>query len=194
MKFELIKPIESKTEIDRIYQTVFKVVKGHLQPDKITIIKQKDWVFVPVESAGHFTTEEMESLASVVSKRQYKEIIAVLFEKLKIFPSVLKFSVNIDEIFEFDFQCGSLWFVLYSGKPDWIFLCSPEDFFIVGADRQFIEEFLNSTVEKLFNDFIEFIDSRPKDEEQFNRYLRSIYNLLLYQYPKLKNGEELVIP
>ncbi|MFP4318691.1 MAG: hypothetical protein ACLFQ7_06950 [Phormidium sp.] len=194
MKFELIKPVKSKTEIDRNYQAVFKVIQGYPQPGKITIIKQKDWVFVPVESAGHFTTEEMEGLADVVSNRKYEEIIAVSFERLKDFPSGLKFSADFEEIFEFDFRCGSFWFVLYSGKPDWIFLCSPEDFFIVGAERQFIEEFLGLTVEQAFNAFIEFIESRPKDEEQFNRYLRSIYNLLLYQYPKLKNGEKLVIP
>ncbi|MEH2197840.1 hypothetical protein [Nostoc sp.] len=192
-EWKFLKPIFNNEEVTKLRETLNKVVIGSgstVEPSKINIIKQTDWISIPTESGDHFSEEDEIKLLQAVLRHGNQEIVAIAFEPLKAFPPAFVFPATAEAIEEFNHECGHFWFALYSGEPDWVIICTKLDFIIITGKNSFVKQFLSCEIQQAFADFYELALSYSDDYPE-KKSLLHVYNLLWREYPKI-NPEEII--
>ncbi|MEH2302036.1 MAG: hypothetical protein V7K88_24395 [Nostoc sp.] len=190
-EWKFLKPIFNNEEVTKLRETLNKVVIGSgstVEPSKLNIIKQANWISIPTESGDHFSEEDEIQLLQAVLENRNQEIIAIAFEPLKAFPPAFVFPATAEALAEFNHECGHFWFVLYAGEPDWVIICTKLDFLIITGKHSFVKQFLGCEIQEPFADFYELALSYSDDEPE-KKSLLHVYNLLLCEYPKMNPGE-----
>ncbi|AVH69946.1 hypothetical protein [Nostoc sp. 'Lobaria pulmonaria (5183) cyanobiont'] len=190
-EWKFLKPIFNDEEVTKLRETLNKVVIGSgstVEPSKLNIIKQSDWIAVPTESGDHFSEEDEIKLLQTVLQHGNQEIVAIAFEPLKAFPSAFVFPATAEAIAEFNHECGHFWFTLYAGEPDWVIVGTKLDFLVITGKHSFVSQFLGYEIQEAFADFYELALSYSDDDPE-KKSLLQVYNLLWREYPKRNPGE-----
>lgn len=190
-EWKFLKPIFNDEEVTKLREKLNKIVIGSgstIEPSKLNIIKQADWVTVPTESGDHFSEEDEIKLLQALLENRNKEIIAITFEPLKAFPAAFVFPATAEAIAEFNHECGHFWFALYAGEPDWVIICTKLDFLVIIGKHSFVSQFLGCEIQQAFIDFYELTLSYSDDDLE-KKSLLQVYNRLWDEYPKINTGE-----
>ncbi|MBN3957981.1 hypothetical protein [Nostoc sp. NMS8] len=190
-EWKFLKPIFNYEEVTKLRETLNKIVIGSgstVEPSKLNIIKQSDWITIPTESRDHFSEEDEIKLLQAVLQHENQEIVAIAFEPLKAFPLAFVFPATAETIAEFNHECGHFWFALYAGEPDWVIICTKLDFLMITGKHSFVSQFLGYEIQPAFADFYELALSYSDDDPE-KKSLLQVYNLLSREYPKINPGE-----
>ncbi|MEH2376802.1 hypothetical protein [Nostoc sp.] len=190
-EWKFLKPIFNDEEVTKLRETLNKVVIGSgstVEPSKLNIIKQSDWISIPTESGDHFSEEDEIKLLQAVLQHDNQEIVAIAFEPLKAFPPAFVFPATAEAIEEFNWKCGLFWFALYSGEPEWVIICTKLDFLIITGKHSFVSQFLGCEIQEAFADFYELALSYSDDDPE-KKSLLQVYNRLWCEYPNINPGE-----
>ena len=190
-EWKFLKPIFNDEEVTKLRKKLNKIVTGSgstVEPSKLNIIKQNDWIAVPTESGDHFSEEDEIKLLQAILENRNKEIIAITFEPLKAFPPAFLFPATAEAIAEFNHECGHFWFALYAGEPDWVIMCTKLDLLVITGKNSFVSQFLGCEIQQAFADFYGLTLSCADDDPE-KKSLLQVYNRLESEYPKINPGE-----
>jgi len=190
-EWKFLQPVLNSEEVTKLREKLNKVVIGYgstVEPSKLNIIKQADWIAIPTESGDHFSEEDEIKLLQAVLENRNQEIIAIAFESVEPFPPAFVFPATAEAIEEFNWKCGLFWFALYSGEPDWVIICTKLDFLVITGKDSFVKQFLGCEIQQALTDFYELALSFPDDYPE-KKSLLQVYNRLSREYPKINTGE-----
>lgn len=190
-EWKFLKPIFNDEEVIKLREKLNKVVIGSgstVEPSKLNIIKQADWIAIPTESGDHFSEEDEIKLLQAVLQYGNQAIVAIAFEPVEPFPLAFIFPATAKAIAEFNWKCTLFWFALYAGEPDWVIMCTKLDFLVITGKHSFVRQFLGCEIQPAFADFYELALSYS-DNDPEKKSLLQVYNLLWREYPKINPGE-----
>jgi hypothetical protein len=189
-EWNYLKPIFNEEEVTKLREKLNKIVidsGSTVDPNKLNIIKQADWVAVPTESGDHFSEEDEIKLLQALLQHKNQEIVAIALEPLKAFPAAFVFPATAEAIAEFNHECGHFWFALYAGEPDWVIICTKLDFLVIIGKHSFVSQFLGCEIQQAFTDFYELALSYP-DNIIEKKTLLQVYSLFRSEYPQINPG------
>lgn len=186
-EWKLLQPVWDSEEVNQSKKKLNKVITGWATINKLFIKKLPDWVAIATESGDHFGESDIENLLQAVGEHGYPEIIAVAFENLNGIPPAFKIPATLEAIEEFHNSCGLFWFVLYSGEPDWVIVCTKLDYLVVAGRLNFVEKFLGCKIEQALTDFDEYM-SGYSERDPFKKYLTFVRHQLFVEYPLIEPG------
>ena len=185
--FETIKPLEITKQAAEVIDKVQGLVRTNGK-DRIAIVKKQGWIAIPVETGYHLSPEEQGKLHLVLQRRKISCFYAVAMEQLSNFPKAFSIPASSEGIEEFNRCCGAFLFTIFSGKLDWLVLCTELDFYIVAGEESFVQQFLGCSVEDAFLEFSDFISDDSWSELMKSKLVR-LYKTLKGEYFKWDPGQ-----
>lgn len=119
-------------------------------------LKSHEWVVVPVEDSGHFAEEEIARIVPALVSSGYPECIAVgTLDLPDPLPTCFEFSISVDELRQFNAECGIFRFLLTCPARSWSISCN-EWFNLFAGPPTLVEKMLGISIGQARNEFLEY--------------------------------------
>lgn len=165
--------------------------------EQIALVKQNEWIAVPVESYSHFTPDFRERLQNITSEQGVENIFAVLIETPETNPGAYKIPTTSEGIAEFNLVCGALNCALFAEDLNWVIVCTVDEYYIVAGQEPLVLQLLLASLERAVAEFevyvknINWID--PPDDDNVKRHLSWVQSVL-NDYRQLQPGSSVSLP
>lgn len=169
-------------EYSQIREKLFRIIKcAHSDVphsyEKISLIKQKNWLAVPIAVEGGFHRNTLEGFVEASKRFGRSTVIGLWLEAdeeiptdYRAFSSPATYEGLIEFNKEIDFLLNNN--VVFAGNPDWLYIWFVDDINIIYAPESVIELFIKASINKAFDNFHAWIESVP--EQALKNYLQRI--------------------
>lgn len=194
-------------EYNRVRERLSRVVKQIPESSvngKVVLIKQENWIAVPMIIDTKFSPKTLESFVKAAKNYDRSQIIAtwidrfirdsypIAFSVPAIFEAVQEFYQDIDLLL---MNCA-----VFAGKPDWVYIWYIEYVDIIYAEESIVKLFIDMKPDEAFQAFHTCLNELPEliaIRERFQN--RSMADNLMAIYDDLKKfndapaGTEVII-
>lgn len=182
----------SSSEVAKVNENLSKVVRHSLRSGRlidILLVKQEEWVCVPVQRYSHIVLMDREQLQRTFLERGYSELLAVALDPMGAYSSVYVVPTTTRGIEAFNREWFSFNCMLFVGRPDWVIISTDSEFDVVAGPADFVRQILNCQIDQAFARFQTFVSNYPL-EKQMRKHLRFVHDLLHDKCPSAEIGSE----
>jgi hypothetical protein len=191
MAFQLIRSIESSTEIAECYRVIHQAIGGqiHSVNDSLWLVKLENWTAAIAYQGYFYEDEDQARLVQTLLSFGYSSFNAVSWSKSDLSPPVLVIPTSINGLEEFRLNIMS-WYVLFAGKPDWfILLADSLDFMIVAGQSELVCQILGDIPERAEACLAFRSMAESYAYKDVRRYYRHLLTEVQVTYPKAAPGD-----
>lgn len=183
---------------------VVKYLPKDSENGSIALIKQENWIAVPIVIEGGFFQKTLESFVKAAKNYERSEIITTWIEPIISDSSPTAFSAPAIEegVKEFNRAPDLLLMncVVFAGNPDWVYIWFVDYFNIIYARESITQLFINNKPDEAFQTFYTSLNELPElraVQEYFKRKgnentLERLYNNLK-KFNNALPGTEVII-
>jgi hypothetical protein len=164
--------------------------------EEIAIVKQPEWIAVPVESNGHFDLEFQVRLQQTISEQGSQNIFAILIETPETEPVAYKIPNTREGIAEFNLVCGALNCALFTQELNWVIICTVDDYYIVAGQEPLVFQLLLANQDRAFAEFEVYVKNINWPEpigDRVKKHLSCVQSVL-NDYKHLQTGSSVNLP
>lgn len=142
----------------------------------ISLVKQSDWIAVPIAIEGGFFPKTLEGFVKAAESYGRSEVIGTWIEPINPDSSPRAFSVPaiLEGVQEFHLDVDFLLMncAVFAGTPDWVYIWFIDDIDIIYGTEPITRFFTDMSVNEAFKTFRTWLDESPKAQatrEYFER-------------------------
>ena len=168
-----IEPITDKTKMESASSLVanFKDGSRHL---KLSFMRSRNWIVVPVESGCHFIPEDAELMSLALHSIQCFECLAIATEDLGKDSMCYRVSTSKAGLLDFSYECGHFNFALTTENLPFVVLCMVADYYLVAGQADFVTKAVGKSIQASRSEFFDFADKGWKNND-VREFLLDVY-------------------
>ncbi|AMY07669.1 hypothetical protein LuPra_00845 [Luteitalea pratensis] len=168
-----------------------KTCVSRAETGSLTLFKQAGWIAVPLESSYHLSDPQKTLLTAAIGRFCTPEIWAVTLEELTGVPRAFKVRPDRHGLNAFDKACAHFNVALFAGAPDWVVVCTTDDYLVVGGQVEFVDAAVGGIAEA-FERFRNFATD-PRLSQGERDSLRRVLETLEHRFLGAAAGEAILV-
>lgn len=153
------------SEVESVLEFVDEIVEDFFDLE-LSLIRERKWVALPVESSSHLTEADALTLSNAISAFGHQDIFAVAVEPLAEMPKYIRVESTVDDFMAFDLQCGHFFYAFIPSDCSFIIIFTVSDYYIITRKREFVIEALGMNIYAAGKVFSSFIKSWPSERDR----------------------------
>ena len=155
-KTSIMREITDETEAN----LALKLFEDYIDPPeyvRIDILKEKNWIALPIESAAHFDQDYAEKLVTASLEIGETSCYAIsVLEQGENIPRIFSIELKVDDILTHDQMYSFVSWALIPKSGAFAFLLSHDDYFVVAGPRSFVSTMAGGDIAKSFKNYKEY--------------------------------------